>query len=50
MLLKNIPIDSEAYDEARRLLNALNAFYPISSELIPHDNVLREFIGGSVFE
>ncbi len=49
-LLKNIPIDSEAYDEARRLLNALNAFYPISSELIPHDNVLREFIGGSVFE
>ena len=49
-LLKNIPIDSEAYDEARRLLSALNVFYPISSELIPEDNVLREFIGGSVFE
>ena len=49
-LLKQIPMDSEAYDEARRLLDALNVFYPISSELIPHDNVLREFIGGSVFE
>ena len=49
-LLKNIPMDSEAYDEARRLLDALNVFYPISSEIIPHDNVLREFIGGSVFE
>jgi uridine kinase len=49
-LLMNIPMDSEAYDEARRLLGALNVFYPISSELIPHDNVLREFIGGSVFE
>ena len=49
-LLKNIPIDSEAYDDARRLLDALNVFYPISSELIPNDNVLREFIGGSVFE
>ena len=49
-LLKNIPLDSEAYEEARRLLDALNVFYPISSELIPHDNVLREFIGGSVFE
>lgn len=49
-LLMNIPMDSEAYEEARRLLAALNVFYPISSELIPHDNVLREFIGGSVFE
>ena len=49
-LLMNIPMDSEAYDEARRLLDALNVFYPISSELIPEDNVLREFIGGSVFE
>ena len=49
-LLMNIPMDSEAYEEARRLLDALNVFYPISSEIIPHDNVLREFIGGSVFE
>ena len=49
-LLKQIAMDSEAYDEARRLLAALNVFYPISSEMIPHDNVLREFIGGSVFE
>ena len=49
-LLKQISIDSDAYEEARRLLDALNVFYPISSELISHDNVLREFIGGSVFE
>ena len=49
-LLMNIPMDSEAYEEARRLLASLNVFYPISSEMIPHDNVLREFIGGSIFE
>ena len=49
-LLMNIKMDSEAYEEARRLLASLNVFYPISSEMIPHDNVLREFIGGSIFE
>ena len=49
-LLKNISMDSPAYDEARRLLASLNVFYPISSEYITPDNILREFIGGSLYE
>ena len=37
----------EITKEARRLLNLLNVFYPISSEIVPHISCIREFIGGS---
>jgi len=49
-LLASIPMESEAYFEARRLLDSFRPFYPISSEYIEEDCLLREFIGGSVFE
>lgn len=49
-LLYNIKMDSEFYYEARRLLDNLRAFYPIPSEHVRDDNLLREFIGGSSFE
>ena len=49
-LLKNISMDSPAYEEARRLLASLNVFYPITSEYVTNDNILREFIGGSIYE
>lgn len=49
-LLKNISMESPAYEEARRLLASLNVFYPISSEYITSDSILREFIGGSIYE
>ncbi len=44
-LLYSVNINSPYYEEARRLLNSLNGFYPISSEYVKDDSILREFIG-----
>lgn len=49
-LLLSIPVDSDFYEEARRLIDELNSFYTIPSEYVSRDNLLREFIGGSSFE
>ncbi len=49
-LLYNIKMDSKYYYEARRILDNLKAVYSIPSEFVSHDNLLREFIGGSNFE
>lgn len=49
-LLFGIPFESEMYPEARRLLTLLRCFLTISSELVPKDSILREFIGGSIFK
>lgn len=49
-LLYNVDVHSEFYDEAKRLLDILKNFFPISSEYIEDDNTLREFIGGSIYE
>jgi uridine kinase len=49
-LLLSISIDSPCYEEAHRLLSEFRTFYPIPSESVPEDNLLREFIGGSIFE
>ncbi|MBR4261897.1 MAG: nucleoside kinase [Bacilli bacterium] len=48
-LLYSVDYNSEYYTEAKRLLNLLKTFLPISSEDIPDDSILREFIGGSCF-
>ena len=48
-LLYSVDYNSEYYPEAKRLLNLLKTFLPISSEDIPDDSILREFIGGSCF-
>ena len=48
-LLYSIREDSPYYEEAKRLLNILHFILPISSEDIPDDSILREFIGGSYF-
>ena len=48
-LLYAINRDSEVYDEAIRLINLLRQFLPISSEEVPKDSILREFIGEGVF-
>lgn len=48
-LLYSVPEDSVYYNDARRLIDILSTFFPISSEHISNDNVLREFIGGSIF-
>lgn len=49
-LLLSIAVDSDYYEEARRLIDELNSFYTIPSEYVSRDNLLREFIGGSSFE
>ena len=49
-LLYGIDITSKEYPEAMRLINLLRNFLPITSEVVPKDSILREFIGGSVYE
>ncbi len=49
-LLYSVSEDSPYYEEARRLLNLIKIFLPISSEAIPADSILREFIGGSCYK
>ena len=46
-LLFAIPKDSEEWLEAKRLLKFLDYFIGVSSEDIPKNSILREFIGGS---
>ena len=48
-LLFSVPRDSEQYEEAKRLLKFLDYFLGVSSEDIPKNSILREFIGGSCF-
>ncbi len=48
-LLFNISNDKPQYTEARRLVKFLDSFLGISSEQIPKNSILREFIGGSCF-
>ena len=45
-LLLSVGMDSEYYEEARRLINFLKEFCPIPSEYVSKDSILREFIGG----
>ncbi len=44
-LLYSVGLDSPYYEEARRLIKSLQGFYPIPSEYISKDSILREFIG-----
>ena len=46
-LLFNIGKDKEEYPEARRLIKFLDSFLGVSSEAVPQNSILREFIGGS---
>lgn len=49
-LLYSVAPNSPYYNEALRLINFLRVFLPISSESIPEDSILREFIGGGCFK
>ena len=48
-LLFGIGEDEPEYQEANKLLKFLKYFLGISSEGLPHNSIVREFIGGSVF-
>lgn len=49
-ILLNVPRNRPEYAEARRLLNLLSYFKPLSAEAIPPTSLLREFLGGSSFK
>jgi uridine kinase len=49
-LLRQVPFGTREYIEAKRMLALLEWFQPVSSELIPDNSILREFIGGSVLK
>lgn len=49
-VLIEVPSDSPMASEAHRLLTFLSHFVPIPDDEIPMNSLLREFIGGSVFD
>lgn len=49
-ILYSVPRDSAEYTEAKRLLKFLDYFLGVSSEQVPHNSIVREFIGGSCFK
>lgn len=49
-LLFSIRQDEPEYQEAKRLLKFLDYFLGISSEDIPKNSIVREFVGGSCFK
>jgi uridine kinase len=48
-ILFGIPKDVPEYVEAKRLLKFLDYFIGVSSEEIPKNSLMREFVGGSIF-
>jgi uridine kinase len=49
-LLFHVKPSSRARVEGRRLLAFLDWFLPYSSDIVPSNSILREFIGGSILE
>lgn len=49
-LLFGIEKSAPEYAEAKRLLKFFEYFVPVPSEAVPHNSILREFIGGSCFQ
>lgn len=47
-LLRQVPLGTPEYIEAKRLLAFLDWFLPLESDLIPDNSILREFTGGSI--
>ena len=49
-VLEEITNDQEEYAEARRLINMLKYFEPISKKYVPSNSLLKEFLGGGDFK
>jgi len=49
-LLRQVPYGTPEYVEAKRLLAFLEWFLPLTSDLIPDNSILREFIGDSILQ
>lgn len=48
-LLFGIPVDSLYYTEAKRMLKFMDYILGVSSDIVPANSLLREFIGGGCF-
>lgn len=48
-LLFNITEEEPEYYEAKRLLKFLEYFLGVSTEHLPNNSIVREFVGGSCF-
>ena len=49
-LFQSVPEGIERFDELRRVLPALQMFGHISEDLVADDALIREFIGGGIYE
>ena len=49
-LLEEITDDNPEYSEARRLISMLQYFDTVEPDWIPNNSLLREFIGGSIYD
>ena len=49
-LFQSVPEGIERFEELRRVLPALQLFGDIDESLVPADSLIREFIGGGVYE
>ena len=49
-LLRTVPVDDKNYNMACDLLNILEMYVPTDDHLIGKTSLIREFIGGSIFE
>ena len=49
-ILFGIDRKSEEFIEAKRLLKFLDYFLGVSSEAVPQNSILKEFVGGSCFK
>ncbi len=49
-LFRSVPEGIERFEELRRVLPALQLFGDIDEELVPADSLIREFIGGGIYE
>jgi uridine kinase len=48
--ISEVPDGTERLDELRALLPVLREFEEVDPELVPRDSILREFIGGGIYE
>ena len=49
-VLRQIPVNVPEYSEANRLLRFLEHFEPLNEDEIPSTSLLREFLGGGIFQ
>jgi uridine kinase len=49
-LLKQVQENCEEFSMAKQLLDFSELVEPIDDKFIPHNSIMREFLGGSAFE